>query len=176
MCIQRAHKIATEVLDGVTNHKKFIGILSTQASIALRQKKYQEALEIAAKYEAIANAIYGDNQLVEQYVCLMKHEIYCELKEKEFIDKDYLKKFGKIFDKICRTPDEAKEISCIWIVSWWDLIQATQNFKKRLIKIQFLVIKIWFLVIKNVILVISIIFLVIKKFPLKIQNQNKLIY
>ena len=64
--ITRAHSIATEVLDGVTNHKKFIGILSGQASIALRQKKYQEALDITVKIEAIAKEIYGDNPTVEQ--------------------------------------------------------------------------------------------------------------
>ena len=52
--ITRAHQIATEVLDGMTNHKKFIGILSGQATIAIRQKKYQEALEIIAKLETLA--------------------------------------------------------------------------------------------------------------------------
>jgi formyltetrahydrofolate synthetase len=54
------------VLDGVTNHKKFIGILSGQASIALRQRKYQEALDITAKLEAIAKEVYGANQTVQQ--------------------------------------------------------------------------------------------------------------
>ena len=34
--ITRAHQIATEVLDGMTSHKKFIGILSGQATIAVR--------------------------------------------------------------------------------------------------------------------------------------------
>lgn len=64
--ITRAHSIATEVLDGVTNHKKFIGILNAQATIALRQKKYQEALDITAKLGTIAKEVYGPNQTVDQ--------------------------------------------------------------------------------------------------------------
>lgn len=34
--ITRAHQIATEVLDGMQAHKKFINILNTQASIIFR--------------------------------------------------------------------------------------------------------------------------------------------
>jgi len=31
--------------------------------------------------------------------------------------EDYLKKFGKIVDKIYQSLEEAKNLSCIWIVS-----------------------------------------------------------
>ena len=49
----------------MTNHKKFIGILSGQATIAVRQKKYQEALEIIAKLETLALQVYGKNDSIE---------------------------------------------------------------------------------------------------------------
>jgi hypothetical protein len=51
--ITRAHQIATEVLDGMQAHKKFINILNTQASIIFRQKKYPEAIALIEKIEAL---------------------------------------------------------------------------------------------------------------------------
>lgn len=42
--IQRAEKLATEVLDGVQVHKKIGDILMSKAVILNKHKKYQEAL------------------------------------------------------------------------------------------------------------------------------------
>lgn len=42
--IQRAMALATEVLDGVKVHKKYIGILAAKSQILLRRKKHSEAL------------------------------------------------------------------------------------------------------------------------------------
>lgn len=38
--------------------------------------------------------------------------------------EDYLKKFGKIVDKIYQSLDEAKDLSCIWIVSQSELMSG----------------------------------------------------
>lgn len=37
--------LATEVLDGIKVHKKYIGILATKSQIFLRKKKHAEALQ-----------------------------------------------------------------------------------------------------------------------------------
>lgn len=44
--IERAEKLASEVLDGVKVHKKFRGILDIKQQIYLRKKQYQESLNI----------------------------------------------------------------------------------------------------------------------------------
>ena len=51
--INRAHQIATEVLDGMQVHKKFLSIYSTQANIAFRVKKYADSLSIIDKIEGL---------------------------------------------------------------------------------------------------------------------------
>jgi hypothetical protein len=46
------------------------------------------------------------------------------MKGQEFMAEDYLKKFAKIVDKIYQSLDEAKELSCIWIVSQSELMSG----------------------------------------------------
>ena len=41
-------------------HKKYINILSTQANIVFRQKKYPEAMAIIDKLEALQKDVYGE--------------------------------------------------------------------------------------------------------------------
>ena len=61
--IQRALTLATEVLDGIKVHKKYIGILATKSQILLRKKKYAESLIVVDEMEKIVKDIYGGENL-----------------------------------------------------------------------------------------------------------------
>ena len=46
------------------------------------------------------------------------------MKGKEFMAEDYLKTYGKTVDKVCDSLEEAKALSCIWIVSQSELMSG----------------------------------------------------
>jgi hypothetical protein len=55
---------------------------------------------------------------------LRKFQIYCEMKGQEFKAEDHLKDFAKIVDRIYESLEEAKELSCIWIVCQSELMSG----------------------------------------------------
>lgn len=116
--IQRAQQIATEVLDGLQTHTKFISILNQQASIALRMKKYDEALASIEKMEALVKQIYGEGHPVftEQFAN-RRFQIYAERKGQEYLAEDFLKQYGKISDKNYHAIQEGREDSCLKLIS-----------------------------------------------------------
>ena len=64
--ISRAEKLATEVLDGLTNHIKIAGILVSKSTIYTILKKYDEALACLEKAQKMIGQIQN-NQRKEYY-------------------------------------------------------------------------------------------------------------
>ena len=58
--IERAQKLATEVLDGVKVHQKYINILGVKSDILLRKKMYAEAIVATNEIETLVVEIYGN--------------------------------------------------------------------------------------------------------------------
>lgn len=84
----------------------------------MRQKKYQEALEIIDKLETLSNQIYGASNLANQWsICLRRYQVYAEMKGQEYKAEDYLKQYGKLTDKIVDSITECKELSCLKVAA-----------------------------------------------------------
>ncbi len=113
--ITRAHQIATEVLDGMQAHKKFINILNTQASIIFRQKKYPEAIALIEKIEALQKEVYGERPLLTHQNHLRRMNTYSEMKGEEYKAEDHIKEMSKLGEQICSRLNDSQ--SCIRL-SW----------------------------------------------------------
>ena len=112
--IQRAMALATEVLDGIKVHKKYIGILATKSQILLRRKKHAEALQAVDEMQALVNEIYGkDNALMQAQLHLKRVLIYTEMKGEEYKAEDNLKLYAKVSEKIYAELEGCKEDSCL---------------------------------------------------------------
>ena len=113
--INRAHQIATEVLDGMQAHKKFINILNTQASIIFRQKKYPEAIALIEKIEALQKEVYGERPLLTHQNHLRRMNTYSEMKGEEYKAEDHIKEMSKLGEQIYSRLNDSQ--SCIRL-SW----------------------------------------------------------
>lgn len=112
--IQRAMALATEVLDGVKVHKKYIGILAAKSQILLRRKKHAEALSAVDEMQTLVNEIYGqDNALMQAQLHLKRVLIYTEMKGEEYKAEDNLKLYAKVSEKIYTDLEGCKEDSCL---------------------------------------------------------------
>lgn len=112
--IQRALALATEVLDGIKVHKKYIGILSSKSQILLRRKKHAEALLAIDEMHGLINEIYGkENKPMQAHINLKKALIYTEMKGEEYKAEDHLKAYAKISEAIYEDLEGSKEDSCL---------------------------------------------------------------
>ena len=112
--IERAHTLASEILLHSWSNKKRLGILAVQFSIAIREKKYPEALEAVAQMEKIIKEIYGEDNLVMQaFILLKKSMVYTESKGEEYKAEDNLKEFAKVCQKGYEQIEEGREESCL---------------------------------------------------------------
>ncbi len=112
--IQRALSLATEVLDGIKTHKKYIGILAVKSQISQRRKKYPEALVSLQEMEEIIKDIYGaDNIFMKAILNLRRAQIYTEMKGEEYKAEDHLKEYGKYSEKLYQELEESKAESCL---------------------------------------------------------------
>lgn len=112
--IQRALTLATEVLDGMKVHKKYIGILAYKSQIAHRKKQFVEALSVIDEMEKIVYEVYGkDNVFMRAVVALRKAQVYTEMKGEEYQAEDNLKEYGKLSEKLYSDLQEGKADSCL---------------------------------------------------------------
>lgn len=58
--INRAHKLAQEVLDGLEMHKKYIKILDIKSQILQKDKKLAEALLCNQEAQKICDGVFPD--------------------------------------------------------------------------------------------------------------------
>jgi len=99
--VERALKLAEEVLDGVKVHQKFVKILMIKADILQKKRRYQEAMAALNESEEIAAKLYGNKEnYYHAQILNKKAMIYAEIKGEEYKSEDLLKEQYKITNKI----------------------------------------------------------------------------
>eukprot|EP00347_Sterkiella_histriomuscorum_P010167 403377348 len=100
--ITRAQKLAQEVLDGQEVHKKYIKIQDTKVEILIRNKQYQEALNVCDEQQKLLEKLYP-TQVNWYYNDLLNKRIliFSEKKGEEYKAEDILKEQMKIMDQFC---------------------------------------------------------------------------
>eukprot|EP00347_Sterkiella_histriomuscorum_P014405 403360989 len=100
--ITRAQKLAQEVLDGQEVHKKYIKIQDTKTEILIRNKQYQEALNVCDEQKKLIEKLYPNQFNWYYYDLLHKRiQVFSEKKGEEYKAEDILKEQMKLMDQFC---------------------------------------------------------------------------
>ncbi|CDW73541.1 tpr repeat-containing protein [Stylonychia lemnae] len=115
--INRALNLAKEVLDGLSAHKKIIGLLFGKIQILNRKKAFAESLQVTEECGEMILKVFGNDE--NQYFLTnlnLKASIYADMKGEEYKAEDVMKNASKIIDKIHGSlPNKQESIfNCIF--------------------------------------------------------------
>lgn len=99
--VERALKLAEEVLDGVKVHQKYVKILTIKSDILQKKRRFQEAIAALTEAEEVSDKLYG-NQENYYYTQILskKAMLFAEIKGEEYKAEDLLKEQFKLLSKI----------------------------------------------------------------------------
>ena len=99
--VERALKLAEEVLDGVKVHQKYVKILTIKADILQKKRRFQEAIAALTEAEVISEKLYGNKENYYYTQILSKKAmLFAEIKGEEYKAEDLLKEQFKLLSKI----------------------------------------------------------------------------
>lgn len=80
--INRAVKIAEEVLDGVKTHKKYISLIKSKCDILIKKRQFQDAITESENLLKIVEELMGgkDNDWYKSFY-LWRGTLYSEIKD-----------------------------------------------------------------------------------------------
>lgn len=94
--INRAHKLAQEVLDGLEMHKKYIKILDIKSQILQKDKKLAEALLCNQEAQKICDGVFPDgvgywikNELIQKQISIQVEVTGEEYKAEDLVKQQH---------------------------------------------------------------------------------------
>ena len=112
--------MASEILDGLSNHKKIANILACKSTVYLNIKRHDEAILYIDKALKMYEEVFGTKNC-ESYGQLLgkKAAIYSEKKGEEFRAEDLLKSYLKWTEEFINTFAD-KKVSYYRIASYFE--------------------------------------------------------
>ena len=99
--VERALKLAEEVLDGVKVHQKYVKILTIKSDILQKKRRFQEAIATLTEAEEVSEKLYGNKENYYYTQILSKKAmLFAEIKGEEYKAEDLLKEQFKLLSKI----------------------------------------------------------------------------